>query len=183
MINLAGRDDADREIKFELDRARITVVERDLRHQEVSAGLGGQLRAVAAAGAGEWAFRRAWYYWVACADEGRGLPIELARLLYADPVGKIDVRVGGHCACPPPDKYGATYLDAEGRPLVRESERATFENFIQNGILKPEVLNGKAFTADPKADYHHATIDSYHIDSEVGLRLFADVLRTGQVAG
>lgn len=181
MINLAGRADADIEIRCELDRARITIMERDLRHQEVSAGLGGHFCAFAAAGGGEWTFRRAWYYWVACATEGHGLPIELARLLYADPVGKTDVRVGGHCACPPPDEYGATYLDAEGRLLVRESERATFDRFIQNGILKPDVLNGRAFTADPKTDFHHATIDSYHIDSEVGLRLFADVLRTGMV--
>jgi hypothetical protein len=173
MINLAGNTDADRTIRRELDRARIPVIEMDRRSDEVSASLGGEL--------GVWKFGRAWYYWIASAPEGRGLPIELARELYSDHVGRTDIRVGGHCGCPSPDQYGATYLDSDGCLLVAEKERANFEHYIEHGFIGPEALTGKRFTPDPKTDFAYATVDLYHIDSELGLRLFADALRSGQV--
>lgn len=169
MKNLAGSKDADTELRYELSRAIIDVIPIDRSKYEVRASVGGKL--------GRWIFTRNWYYWVAAAPKGEGIPIEVARELYADPVGKSDIRVGGHCGCPPPDEYGATYLDAEGRLLIAERERADFEHFFATGVLDPNVLEGSAFTADPKTDHHHATIDLYHIDSELGLRLFANVLR------
>lgn len=168
MINLAGRPDADAEIRRELERARLEIVELDRTKLEVSATLAGKF--------GPWTFTRAWYYWVAAAPDGQGIPIELARELYKDPVGKTDVRVGGHCGCPAPDEYGATYLDAEGRLLMSEKDRETMEHFIKHDLVDANVMDGRAFTADPRKDFYRATIDLYHIDTEVGLRLFADVL-------
>jgi hypothetical protein len=169
MINLAGNKQADVEIRVELQRARLEIISADRTGHEVSTTIAGKL--------GAWMFWRAWYYWVAEAPEGKGIPIELARQLHADPIGKTDVRVGGHCGCPSPDEYGATYLDAAGRLLVREAEREQMEYFIKKGFVRADAMDGRAYAANPKTDAHHATVDSYHIDSEAGLRLFVDALR------
>ena len=48
----------------------------------------------------KYTFVRAWYYWVATGP----IPLSVARLLYNNPVGKKNIRVAGHCGCPPPDK-------------------------------------------------------------------------------
>ncbi len=171
MINLAGKStkNTDDQIRYELERARIDVIALDRSWHEVSATLGGRLCA--------WEFGRAWYYWIAQAPLGKGIPIELARELYADPVGRKDIRCGGHCGCPSPDDYGVQYFDATGNLLLPSRELKIFEDFIARGSLEASVLNGKAFTADPKRAHHYATVDCYHIDSEVGLRIFADALR------
>jgi len=169
MINLAGNKQADAQIRIELQRARLEIVSVDRKGREVSTTIAGKL--------GAWTFWRAWYYWVAKAPDGKGIPIELARQLYADPIGKTDVRVGGHCAGPSPDEYGATYLDADGKLLVREAEREQMERFIKKGFIRTDAMEGHTYTANPKMDAHRATVDSYHIDSEAGLRLFVDALR------
>jgi hypothetical protein len=77
-------------------------------------------------------FRRAWYYWMVSGY----VPLNVAMEMYADPVGKKDIRVDGHCGCPSPDEY-------QGRPLI--------------------------------AGQH--CINSYHIDSQEGLNLFAATLK------
>ena len=52
-------------------------------------------------GDGKVIFRRAWYYWmVKCR-----VPLKVANKLYEDPIGKIDIRVVGHCGCPAPKKW------------------------------------------------------------------------------
>ncbi len=118
MRNLAGDERANESITDELEAAGIERVAID-RHGEVPATIGGRL--------GAFTFRRAWYYWMV---EGP-MPLEVARRLYADPIGVADVRVAGHCGCPPPDEWA------------------------EDGF----VLD-------------------YHIDSAVGLRLFADAVRS-----
>lgn len=122
MKNLAGNEHCDSYIAEELRRARIPSEPFDGRPGEVPTKLQGRI--------GPIVFRRFWTYWVA-----RGpVPIETARALYDDPVGKTDIRVAGHCECPPP-----------AAPWV-------------------ETIDGQEF------------ITNYHIDTEVGLRLFADAI-------
>ena len=120
MRNLAGCKDADTVIAEELRRCRIEPrpLDDDERHGEVPATIGGRLGALT--------FRRAWYYWMVHGD----VPLAIAERLYADPIGRADIRVAGHCGCPPPSEWAV-------------------------------------------AGY----VSTYHIDSEAGLRIFADAVR------
>lgn len=169
MQNLAGNKDCDREIRRELARARIDVVEGggDGKH-EVPATVTGKLRG--------WTFKRAWYYWVA---EGQ-LPLAVAQQLYADPIGKTDIRVAGHCGCPPPEYPWLAYFDADGVQLLHDpdgEEARLAVDFVEKGFLKVEQMAGKRFVTDAAAAAARVVVESYHIDSEAGLRLFADTLR------
>lgn len=130
LVNVAGWEQAraDEQLERELLRARALVVRLDAPqpHSEVKTvvqGTCGPLRLV-----------RAWRYWVAKGP----VPLRLARMLYADPVGREDVRVAGHCGCPPPEEWAKYELDAS--------------------------------TGKRTLGY----VDSYHVDSEVGLRLLCD---------
>jgi hypothetical protein len=110
--------------------------------------------------------RRAWTYWVV-----KGLiPLETATGLFADPVGKTDIRVSGHCGCPAPEDPWLLYLDDEGRTVVKASEKKEFEKF---GLTIPSY-----YRFEPEPKLFKPFVHSYHIDSEVGLRIFADAIRT-----
>jgi hypothetical protein len=168
MKNLAGDPNCDKEIRRELARARIEIVEGARSTHEVAASVTGKL--------GHITFTRAWYYWVA---EGK-VPFSVATELWNDPVGRTDVRVGGHCGCPSPAEYGTTYYDADGKVLYEdktgEEERRT-QHFVDKGIITPEDQAKYRFVQDKRAAANVAFVSLYHIDSEVGLRLFADAIR------
>jgi hypothetical protein len=60
---------------------------------------------------GDTTFKRAWYYWmVKCM-----VPLEVAEKMYEDPIGKKDVRVSGHCGCPPPNEW---CKDIDGKKYI-----------------------------------------------------------------
>lgn len=46
----------------------------------------------------EFVFVRRWSYWSVTGY----VPLDTAVKMYRDPIGKRDVRVAGHCGCPPP---------------------------------------------------------------------------------
>ena len=46
-------------------------------------------------------FVRAWYYWMVAGN----VSLEVARIMYENPIGAKDVRVAGHCGCPPPEEW------------------------------------------------------------------------------
>ena len=96
MKNLAGDVDCDIDIINELNEAGIPIIARapGVLRDEVPYHAFGRL--------GEVVFTRAWYYWVVYSV---GMPLISAKELYEDPVGRKDVRVAGHCGCPPPDKW------------------------------------------------------------------------------
>jgi len=105
MKNLAGETKADLHILKELGEAGIEVVEGKKSRGEVPHTLTGKLA--------DWNFSRAWYYWVANAEEG--LPLEVATELHnreyavkserqPETYGQV-VRVAGHCGCPPPNEW------------------------------------------------------------------------------
>ncbi len=171
LVNLAGSAECDEHIRDELTRARISIVKGPRLAGEVAATLQGKL--------GPINFQRAWTYWVA---EGP-VPLELARELYADPVGRTDIRSGGHCGCPHPESYGAQYYDADGVRLYEDpdgSEQRAIERLLASGTFKPEDFKGR-FVVDKKAAAARVVVDVYHIDTEVGLRVFADAIRHMEV--
>lgn len=165
MRNLAGDKDCDRSIERELIVARIPLkkVELDPVHREVPYTLEGEL--------GKFTFQRAWYYWVAHGP----MPLKNALELYADPAGRRDVRVTGHCMCPPPEKPWITWRDDQGKEVIPMKEKAQIDDFIAKGHILPEQMKNRRFDEQP--DNFNGFIESYHIDSEVGLRLFADMIR------
>lgn len=109
MINLAGCKESDEHIARELRRARIDAVSVPV-YGEPKATLAGKL--------GPFTFTRAWRYWVV---EGP-MPLAVARELYADPIGVDDVRVAGHCGCPPPEPPWVAYYDAAGERLSHDPD-------------------------------------------------------------
>jgi len=168
MINLAGLPDAGQFVLKELIAANITVVvhEECLKH-EVSVPFAGQY--------GSFWFERAWYYWMVAGK----VPLEVAKQLYENEIGRKDVRVVGHCGCPPPEEW-ITWFDDQGLQLIgiTELERA-------NQLLKrmKKSIPGR-YRGVPKKDfskYGKPYITSYHIDSQAGLNLFIETLKRNNV--
>jgi hypothetical protein len=93
VINLAGSTESDIWCAAELTAAGITIEVADKPYGEPRTRVKGRLGGIT--------FERAWYYWIASGP----VPLGVARRLYADPVGGKDVRVAGHCGCPPPDEW------------------------------------------------------------------------------
>jgi hypothetical protein len=167
MQNLAGHPDSTRLAKSELEAAGIPVVTLAEPYGEPKAWIGGDLHG--------FTFRRAWYYWVV---EGR-MPIDQARGLYADDVGRKDVRCAGHCACPPPDEWCEWYA-MDGIRLYRDQDgkqAKQWADFMTGRIADDE--GEPRFVADPSQVHGaRAYVTSYHVDSADGLRLLADVIRS-----
>lgn len=165
--NLAGADaeKATGVVKLELARARIVRCD-GLPGSEVAVTFGGSV--------GHFRLHRAWRYWVVTGF----VPMEMARDLYDDPAGATDVRVCGHCGCPDPAEM-AVWLTEDGRRVLPTSERDECRRIVNvNGVLGDSarhVLESSVFSDEPNhwpkaQDY----VDGYHIDTELGLRLFAD---------
>jgi hypothetical protein len=129
---------------------------------------------------GELTVRKAglrWYYII----EGR-VPLALAEKMYEDPVGRHDIRVAGHCGCPPPAEW-ATWYAPSGRKIVGLDQQDECRRFLASSSqymkeLAQRLLNDLDFAEDPSAvPGAEGFVESYHIDSEVGLRVFADYHR------
>lgn len=163
MRNLAGVDDSDIWCAAELTAAGvpIEVVER---YGEPDTRVIGRLGGIE--------FRRAWVYWIV-----KGLvPLDVAKRLYEDPVGRKAVRVAGHCGCPPPEDPWITYRAPDGQKVIVDpdgSQEAMIDRWIERGALPASVKPRFAKSADGLTAY----VESYHIDSAEGLRLFADAVR------
>jgi hypothetical protein len=94
-------------MREELRRCGVPVFYVPKSKQEVEASCEGRL--------GGYVFQRAWYYWVVHGP----VPIEVAKELYADEVGKTDIRVAGHCGCPPPEAPWISWITPEGRKVAK----------------------------------------------------------------
>jgi hypothetical protein len=164
MINLAGVEDCDRYIRKELERCRILTFDVPRTTGEVAFTVEGRL--------GGFEFRRAWTYWVV---RGR-MPLHIANKLYADPIGKDDIRVAGHCGCVGPVEPWITWLGENGKQLATMADKRQFERMEAIHRNMEEVLKTYEFVEDPTL-VGKPFIMSYHIDSEAGLRIFADMVR------
>ena len=171
MKNLAHDLNCDQEIKRELIRARIPIVKftGQKAKSDVPFSIYGKL--------GDFEFHRYWYYWVATGP----VPLNVAQELYKDPVGKTDIRVAGHCGCPPPEYPWVDYFDEKGRKLYKKKENDVNSDYNLSEEKKIEYLGADwrdrmDFVEDPAKELHTAIVNMYHIDSEVGLRVFVDSL-------
>lgn len=122
-------------------------------------------------------FHRAWCYWVV-----RGpVPLEVAQELYADPIGQKDVRVAGHCGCPPPEKPWIHWLDDAGNRLIYKAEYDEVvaeydEAELQNYVVA--YFNKEGYRVVPDVETAgQPYVTSHHIDSQAGLNLFVNKLR------
>jgi hypothetical protein len=167
MRNVAGDKNSDLEIRLELERARIPVVERaePFKHPEVAQTATGNLPG--------FTLSRNWYYWVVVGN----VPLEVAKELYADPVGRTDVRVDGHCGCPPPEAPWVKWITSDGREVAPRAQYDECVAMNERMKYKSDFLDGICPDDDPAAKDAKQYVTCYHIDSEVGLRLFVDTLR------
>jgi hypothetical protein len=167
MINLAGPnyERNNKAILEELERVGLSPSSYDVRpNQEVVTDFYAKWNGIT--------FTRAWYYWVAHGP----VSLDVAKALYATPVGKKDIRVGGHCGCIPPEGCYVTWLD-----------RATNKKIIPTNNLKLSDCLGEdaeefrkeyIFHDDPASLDAFGYIDNYHIDSELGLYLFVQAIKS-----
>lgn len=178
MINLAGQLDPDPTILRELARARIPVI-------QLQEGGMGEVRYSVIGKYGPLEFHRGWVYWRVKGP----VPLEIAKKLYADPVGSTDIRVNGNCGCPSPESHGVIWRNpVTGKqvlPILTSSGKDAQASYLQM-CQEIDRLKGQEdyyeWVDDPsKTPGLVGTIDSYHVDTEVGLRVFIDTLREAGV--
>lgn len=180
MENLAGLSHArvDEAVGRELKRSLIEAVAVPRSAGEVAYSVEGKL--------GTLRLHRCWYYW-----RVRGLvPLSLAKELYADPVGVTDIRVNHHCGCPDPREQVVWFAPCGKRVLDRDEERDALRYAAMDPAatamsdIGKRVLAENLFADDP-ALYPGARgyVEGYDIDSELGLRIFADGARRYGLAG
>lgn len=162
MENLAGLEGCDPQVERELTRAKIDVV-KGVRNErsEVPTSITGRL--------GSFIFQRRWRYWAAIGP----VPLAVARELYDDPVGRTDIRASGDAGCRPPELW-ARYLDSTGRELLPAGELSGLSKEI---VALVESNDRVRVVSNVEVEGGQPFITDYHIDSEIGLRVFADTLR------
>jgi hypothetical protein len=159
MRNLAGFQECDAVIMQELTEAGIDLVfhqRRASQFSEVPYTVTGELILTG----GSFTFRRAWCYWVV---DGK-VPLALAEAMYAVEERR-DVRVAGHCGCPPPAEWAL--------PTVAELE----------WHIQQEEERREAKMSDSVREIFMASrcVDNYHIDTQEGLNFFAACMKARKV--
>lgn len=154
MKNITGLpiEERDRILESELTRAGVPVVRVPVVHGAL----------------GHFKLERAWTYWRVIGP----LPLHVAEELYATVVGKTDIRAGGDCTCPEP-KTQADYYDAEGNELRPKREEAEWDK-----LAPKHFPNEKrpVFVDNPAAEGVTAVVESFHVDSELGLHLLVEAI-------
>lgn len=185
MINLAGVKEADEFIQEELYLAGIKLVHGEQSKGEVPYTIIGKL--------GGWNFERAWTYWMASAQEGKGIPLELATELHErkypivgenqpETLGKV-IRVDGDCTSPHPKEHATQFSDLGFKIIIdpdgskeRESEKYFKQHpeYLKNPEYK--FLTNNVFVPNLDGVVTSSFINSYHIDNQIGLNALAKVI-------
>jgi len=171
MQNLAGRNrpkaDNDKQILTELARCGINRAEYDCENSEVQTNYNGVLGVVT--------FTRAWTYWVASGT----VALSIAKKIYEHPVGRTDIRVGGHCGCVAPEAPWVEWRDPiTYKKYARTLDREQIEKFKDNHPdMYKTFIDNHLFHDDPASCGAIGTVDCYHIDTELGLYVFAQFLK------
>jgi len=150
--NLAGAAYADIVIEKELTGVGVEIVKGERTRSEVPFSLTGKL--------GAFTLRRAHTYWmVDCM-----IPLEVAKEMYENEIGAKVVRVAGHCGCPPPEEWAL--------PCAEDLQKSLEELGVKSATYGElaEILNSGKIDA-PRF------VQSYHIDSMPGLKLFVETAR------
>jgi len=164
--HLVGIKEADLYIKDELFLAGIPAIKGEKSEREIPYSITGKL--------GDWNFGRAWYYWVASAQNGKGLSLEVATQLHERqyPIigedqpkiyGKV-IRVTGHCGCPHPRDWALP----TGEILRKETQRLGKKDATYGELAI--LLNSGQIKA-PRF------VNLYHIDNQIGLNEFVKVIK------
>ena len=169
IINAGGYTHTSVALADAVKAIKIPVVEVPQHTGEVASSIEGVL------GSGAMKFTRAWYYWVAVGK----VPAMIAHKIFAHPEGEASVRIGGHCGCPSPEKYGLIWFDsASGKKIIFRKEYDEAIRILGDGGKNEEYIKSlnKEYVVDsgqPKERF--ATC--YHIDSQAGLLLFSQYMR------
>lgn len=169
MQNLAGNPNSTAICALELQRAGVPIAlaSEDEHLGEVGSRVVGRL--------GAFTFERLRYYWAV-----RGpLPLEAAVRVYADPIGRRDVRVAGHCGCPPPESPWVEWRRPDGARVVDDpsgKQQAEWDAYV---VRHPRDDDGEpvVFSRDPAADGARPFVTLYHVDSAEGLALLVAEIR------
>ncbi len=169
MRNIAGKPihDNDREITEELMRCGVDWYRDHVRqHSEVKTSVYGFLGKPPDC----IKLERAWRYWVVSC----WVPLVVADELYNSPVGRTDIRVTGYAGNQLP-KDGAIWINKEtNKQIVRSSEREQCARLVESHGADDIAKMAQAVIDDPAAaSGNNGFISSYHIDSELGLYIFA----------
>lgn len=115
-------------------------------------------------------------------NSGRGywvvkcfIPLGFAQDIYRDRVGKDLIRAGGHCGCLPPEEQ-CGWIAPDGKEIVAfnaKQQEAELDSLIAKGILKPSSKDCY-FNDDPQSIGGKQYVTMYHIDGDLGLRVFTD---------
>lgn len=129
MENLAGQPHAPVAVREEMAKAGIEPKAHYLHtgKGEVPADVGGVVHSCY--------FTRAWSYWTVVCH----MPMHLAREMYYEngKIGRYQIRVAGHCGCPPPEHYSER--DAIGSYHIDTIEGLTL--FVHYAKLAEEWMN------------------------------------------
>lgn len=105
------------------------------------------------------------------------VPLAVAQEIAKD-AASYHIRVDGHCGCPQPVDPWITWRMPDGTTLSSEKEGMEFDRLVGKGLLSEDAKNAYTFTDNPtERAKAKGYIETYHIDSEVGLRVFVDYLR------
>jgi hypothetical protein len=117
-------------------------------------------------------------YWIAKGN----VPLALAWKLYEDPAGRDLIRVAGHCECPPPESPWVSWWMPDGREVLSLANKASATKGAASAIksyadICRKILAENLFSDDPAKLGASGYVTSYHIDGDLGLRVFVDALR------
>lgn len=113
------------------------------------------------------------YYWIVKGP----VPLNVAQEIAKDPAAYL-IRVAGHAGCPQPVDPWITWRMPDGTTLSTEEEGANFVKLAGRHLWALDAMKDYTFTDDPtERAKAKGYIETYHIDSEVGLRVFVDYLR------
>lgn len=180
MKNLAGVTEADESIQEELYLAGIYMVNIKPDPCEFPHSIAGEI--------GNWTLSRAWRYWVASAADGDGLPLDVATELHErnypiigpgqpETYGQV-IRVAGHGGCPPPSEWVKHY-DAQGLELIVDpdgKQESEWKSMIERYSALRQSFDKYRFVSSLDETVK-SVVDSYHIDTQIGLNEFARVVR------
>ncbi len=161
--NLAGVATCDEYIQRELSRVGLpALVQQGVHQGEVPYTVYGQLKNLQ--------FTRAWSYWCV---EGY-IPLELAKILYEDPV-RDEIRARGYAGGLSPDVAGVL-LTLDGKIVLSAEEWQESLNLLKK---YPQMVDLSPYVGpeDEQATTARWAVGGYHIDSELALRVFVDAVK------
>lgn len=117
------------------------------------------------------------YYWVVNGD----MPLVDAQKLYADPAGRDLIRVAGNCTCPAPEAPWLTWYDTDGTEVITKEQWKDFERLPENSDARKRLYDKAKRTyrvEDNQQGVAQAYVTQYHIDNDLGLRVFVDLVKS-----